>query len=206
MGSATWNTFAPLAAEAALLVEALRQSVVLVQDGRGHGSGLIWNGAGLIVTNDHVVAHDRAHVELRSGERYTAAVVARDPRNDLALLRVPARDLAAPLLGDSAALRVGELIVAVGNPFGVRGTASLGIVSAVGDHTWMGRARRELLQADVSLAPGSSGGPLANAGGEVVGIASMILSPGIAVAIPTHVVRRFVAGVMGTGPSSEGIV
>src|SRR5437763_13466041 len=174
------NALAPLAAEASLLVEALRRSVVLVQDGRGHGSGLIWESEGLIVTNHHVVAHERAHVEMTSGERYTAAVVARDPRNDLALLRVPARDLPAPALGDSAALRVGELIIAVGNPFGVRGTASLGIVSAVGNRTWMGRAQRELVQADVSLAPGSSGGPLADAGGAVVGIASMVLSPGIA--------------------------
>src|SRR5438128_11005565 len=101
------NPFAPLAAEASLLVEALRRSVVLVQDGRGHGSGLIWESEGMIVTNDHVVAHDRAHVELTSGERYTAAVVARDPRNDLALLRVPAGDLPAPPPGDPAAPRVG---------------------------------------------------------------------------------------------------
>jgi serine protease Do len=206
MTTATVSAFAPLAAEASLLVEALRRRVVLVQDARGHGSGLIWESEGLIVTNDHVVAHERARVELTSGERYTAAVVARDPRNDLALLRVPARGLPAPPLGDSAALRVGELIIAVGNPFGVRGTASLGIVSAVGSHTWIGRAQRELLQADVSLAPGSSGGPLADAAGAVVGIASMVLSPGIAVAVPVHVVRRFVARVMGTGPLPEEMV
>ena len=195
MTGAALNGLGPLGAEASYLVEALRRSVVLVQDGHGHGSGLIWESGGLIVTNHHVVAHERARVELTSGEGYTAAVVARDPRNDLALLRVPARDLPAPLLGDSAALRVGELIIAVGNPFGVRGTASLGIVSAIGNHTWMGKARRELLQADVTLAPGSSGGPLADAGGAVVGIASMVLSPGIAVAVPAHVVQRFVARV-----------
>src|SRR5438445_8157937 len=125
------NLLAPLAAEASLLVEALCRSVVLVRDGHGHGSGLIWDSEGLILTNHHVVARDRAQVELASGHRFTAAVVGRDPRNDLALLRVPARDHhplrgcpAAPL-GDSTALRVGELIIAVGNPFGVRGTASL---------------------------------------------------------------------------------
>jgi serine protease Do len=211
------NTFAPLAAEAALVVEALRRSVVLVQDGRGHGSGLIWESDGLIVTNDHVVAHDRAHVELTSGQRYTAAVVARDPHNDLALLRVPASGLPAPPFGDSAALCVGELIIAVGNPFGVRGTASLGIVSAAGSQTWMGpcpasgnpperQGQRELLQADVSLAPGSSGGPLADASGAVVGIASMVLSPGIAVAVPMHVVRRFVARVIGHRPAADEMV
>src|SRR5436190_19558298 len=80
------------------------------------------------------------------------------------------------------------------------------LLRANGNRTWMGRARRELLQADVSLAPGSSGGPLADAAGAVVGIASMVLGPGIAVAVPSHVVRRFVAQATGTRPSREGLV
>jgi serine protease Do len=208
----TATAFGPLAAEASRLVEALRRSVVVIRSGQGHGSGLIWGSEGVIVTNHHVVARDRAEVELTSGHRFTATVVARDPQNDLAALRLPARDPdalrgypAAPL-GDSTALRVGELIIAVGHPFGVLGAASLGIVSAIGRHTWMGRAERELLQADVALAPGSSGGPLANAAGGVVGIASMILSPGIAVAIPSHVVCRFVARITATRPYQEDMV
>ena len=86
---------APLALETAQLAEALRQSVVLVHDDRGHGAGVIWASAGLIVTNHHVVARDRAEVELADGRRMTATVAAREPDHDLAVLRVPARDLPA---------------------------------------------------------------------------------------------------------------
>lgn len=182
----------PLVAEAASLVETLQQSVVLVHDGRGHGSGIIWHGDGLIVTNHHVVGHERAQVELADGRRLPARVVARDAENDLALLRVPATGLPAARIGDARALRLGELVLAVGHPFGVRGSAAMGIVSGRGGATWMGWARRELLQADLALAPGNSGGPLANVTGAVVGVASMVLSPGIAIAVPSHVVHGLV--------------
>jgi serine protease Do len=196
--------------EVARLVERLQPSVVWIESGRGHGSGLVWDGAGLIVTNDHVVAGDRARVELGDGRRLTACVVGRDPQNDLAALAAPAEDLSTPFrwvpaaIGDAVALRVGELIIAVGHPFGVRGTATLGIVSRAltrADHAG-GRAQgpRELLQADVDLAPGNSGGPLVNAAGEVVGIASMVVGPGIALAVPSHVVRRFVAAIWSARP------
>jgi serine protease Do len=199
--------WAPLAREAAALVEELRRSVVLVQSGHGHGSGLIWDSAGLIVTNHHVVAGDRAQVELGDGRRLSAAVVGRDPHNDLAALRVTAGELRAAAIGDTTALRVGELIIAVGHPFGVRDTATLGIVSRAPS----GRAAtvrectapRELLQADVMLAPGSSGGPLVNAAGEVVGIASMVVGPGIALAVPSHVVQRFVAALAAQRPEER---
>lgn len=183
-----------LGGETSALVADLRRSVVLVHGARGHGSGVIWDSVGLIVTNHHVVGRDQAEVELTDGRRLAAMVVARDPHNDLALLRTGGRGIPAAPIGDSTTLRVGELIIAVGNPFGVRGSATLGIVSAVGNATWMGKARRELLQADVVLAPGNSGGPLADTDGRVVGVASMILSPGIAIAVPSHVVRRFLAG------------
>jgi serine protease Do len=161
--------------EAATLVEHLRQSVVLVEAGHGHGAGVIWDRAGLIVTGHHVVDRDRAAVELGDGRRLVGVVVARDRENDLALLRVPAEELPAAPIGDSLRLRVGELVLAVGHPMGVRGTATLGIISALGNTTWMGRVRRELLQADVDLAPGNSGGPLADSSGAVIGIASMII-------------------------------
>jgi S1-C subfamily serine protease len=189
--------FALLAAETVALAAALRLSLVRVTDGRGHGSGVIWDDEGLIVTSHHVVTHESARVELADGRRLPAVVVGRDWRNDLAALRVAARDLPAAAIGDSRSLRVGELLLAVGHPFDVRGAVTLGIVSAAGSGTWMGRSRREVLQADVSLAPGSSGGPLADAAGRVVGIASMIAGPGIAIAVPSHVVRRFVAELEG---------
>ncbi len=142
---------------------------------------------------------DRAVVELADGRHLEARVTARDRENDLALLRVSARDLPAAPVGDARNLRVGELILAVGHPWGVRETATLGIVSATGPGTWMGRTRRDLLQADVRLAPGNSGGPLADAGGRVVGIASMVMSPNIALAVPSHVVERFVQSAAARG-------
>jgi serine protease Do len=121
-------------------------------------------------------------------------------------VQVPARDLPAVPVGDSTALRVGELVIAVGNPFGVTGTATMGIITTGSEAERFAESRpvltvrgvrqaqvvRELLQADVALAPGNSGGPLADAQGRVVGIACMIAAPGIALAIPSHVVRRFV--------------
>jgi serine protease Do len=186
------NRQTPLAQETARLVEALRNSVVLIQDGYGHGSGTIWSPDGLILTNHHVVKHNQANVELYDGHRYMAQVIARDPFNDLAALLIEETGLPAVSLGDSRALRVGELVIALGNPLGVLGIATMGIICAVGNATWMGQANRELLQADIALAPGNSGGPLADTSGRVVGIASMILSPNIALAVPTHVTDQFV--------------
>jgi len=186
------NALTGVAAQTTELIETLRRSVVLVRGRDGHGAGVIWEAPGLIVTNDHVVRGDRAVVELADGRHLEARVAARDREADLALLRVPARDLPAVPVGDSRNLQVGELILAVGHPWGVRETATLGIVSATGPGTWLGRTRRDLLQADVRLAPGNSGGPLADARGRVVGIASMVMSPNIALAVPSHVVERFV--------------
>ena len=191
------TALAGITAQTTELIETLRRSVVLVRGRDGHGAGVVWEtsgweASGAIITNDHVVRGDRAVVELADGRHLEARVTARDRENDLALLRVPARGLPAAPVGDSRALRVGELIVAVGHPWGVRETATLGIVSATGPGTWLGRSGRDLLQADVRLAPGNSGGPLADARGRVVGIASMVMSPGVALAVPAHVVERFV--------------
>jgi len=184
--------FAPLEEETTQLVSSLQRSVVQIVTSRGHGSGVIWHRAGFIVTNDHVVEGKQAVVEMQDGRRLTANVMARDAQNDLALLRVNAGDLPAAEIADARSLRVGELILAIGNPFGVIGNATLGIVSGNGG-LWLGGSRRELLQADLELAPGNSGGPLADMAGRVVGVASMIVSPGIAVAVPSHVVQRFAA-------------
>ena len=192
MTGSTWNTLAGMTAQTTKLIESLRRSVVLVRGQDGHGAGVVWAGKGLIVTNDHVVRGDRAMVELPDGRQMEARVTARDRENDLALLRVSALGLPSVPLSDSRNLKVGEIILAVGHPWGVRETATLGIVSAVGPGTWMGQSRRDLLQADVRLAPGNSGGPLADAQGRVVGIASMVMSPGIALAVPSHIAAQFV--------------
>lgn len=189
------DALAEVAAQMTELISTLRRSVVLVRGRDGHGAGVAWgapNGAERVVTNDHVVRGDRAVVETADGRQLEARVTARDRENDLALLSVPGLGLRAVPVGDARTLRVGELIIAVGHPWGVRETATFGIVSATGPQTWMGRARRDLLQADVRLAPGNSGGPLADAGGRVVGIASMVMSPNVALAVPAHVVEQLV--------------
>jgi serine protease Do len=189
------NLTVPLAEEASALVVTLRRSVVRVSAAYGHGAGVVWQSDGLIITNHHVVARDRAEVELADGRRLAASVVARDPQLDLAALRVPVGNLTAAPIGDATALRVGDVILAVGHPFGLLGAATLGIVSAPVRPAGQGRWRRDVLQADVALAPGNSGGPLADAAGCVVGIATMVLGPGIALAVPSHVVERFVAAI-----------
>ncbi len=183
----------PLANETSALVEWLRRSVVIVHGSQGQGSGVVWAPSGLIVTNDHVASRDRAEIETWDGRRLAGTVLARDPGNDLAAIQVEDTSLPAAAIGDSRSVRVGQLIMAVGHPLGVRGTATLGIVSAVDRVLENGRQRREIIHADVELLPGNSGGPLADISGRVIGIASMIVSPGIAIAVPSHIVREFVA-------------
>ena len=175
------------------LVETARRSVVAVVSENGHGAGIVWNAAHTIVTNAHVVSRCRdVLVEAGDGRRLRARVTARDAENDLALLTIHGLNLPPVSRGDARLMRVGEIVLAVGHPHGIRDTATLGILSGQGRGTWMGRADREVVQADLALAPGNSGGPLLDAHGTVIGIAAMILSPGIAVAIPSHVAEAFV--------------
>jgi serine protease Do len=156
--------------------------------GPGGGSGVIWNADGLIITNAHVARGKNATVELWDNRTFEGPVIARDEERDLAAIKITAADLPAAPVGDSTALRVGEIVVAVGNPLGMVGAVTTGIVHAA---SGVGR-RQEWVQADVRLAPGNSGGPLANARGEVIGINSMIAG-GLALAVPSSAVERFLA-------------
>jgi len=170
------------------IAEHLRRSSVLIGDGRGGrgGSGVIWDtGANksVIITNAHVVKGRRAHVTLRDGQTSEGCVTSLDARRDLAALTIEMGGLPAATIGDSDALRVGELVFAVGNPLGLVGALAVGIVHANGKQ-WVG--------ADVRLAPGNSGGMLADAEGRVVGINSMIAN-NLAFAVPSNAVRRFLA-------------
>ena len=177
-----------LAAELARVAERLRRSTVQVHGhGPEGGSGVIWSSDGLIITNAHVARGHLAGIRLPDGMRLPAEVVWRDPQRDLAALRVKARQLEAAEIGDSRVLRPGELVLAVGNPFGLVGAVSTGIVHSVGPVSFLERAPygRHWVQADVRLAPGNSGGPLANARGRVIGINSMIAG-GLALAVPSH--------------------
>jgi serine protease Do len=167
------------------VAEGLRRATVEVET----GSGVIWDASGIIVTNAHVARGRSARVKLWDGRSFDAAVLARDPRRDLASLRIAAGDLPATTAGDSAKLRVGELVMAVGNPLGFIGALSTGVVHALS---------RRWVHADVRLAPGNSGGPLADALGRVIGINTMIAN-GVALAVPSNSVTRFLRD------GSEGI-
>ncbi len=177
------------AEESAALAERLRRSTVQVRDGyRGGGSGIIWRPDGLIVTNAHVVRGRGAHVELSDGRAFDSVVVARDTRRDLASLKIQADNLPAAEIGNSDGLRAGDLVFAMGNPLGIPGALTAGIMQA---HSLVdGRRGPQWIQADVRIAPGNSGGPLADARGRVIGVNSMIVN-GLALAVPSNAVERF---------------
>ncbi len=179
------------------VAERLRRATVQVRavgGGRGAGSGVVWDADGLIVTNAHVLRGPRLEVELWDGRTMLAAVVSRDARRDLAALRIGARDLEPAAAGDSDALRPGELVMAVGSPLGFAGALSTGTVHSAGDG-WV--------RAAVRLAPGNSGGPLANARGQVVGINTAILN-GLGLAVPSNTVRDFL--VRGARPALGAVL
>lgn len=163
--------------ELGIAAEALRRSTVSV-DG---GSGVIWQ-PDLIVTNAHVARRERVGVRFWDGRKLEAAVIKRDPRRDLALLRISNNDAPPVRAADSSAVRPGQIVIAIGNPLGFIGALSTGVIHA-SDPRWV--------QADIRLAPGNSGGPLADASGAVVGINTMIAGR-LALAIPSNQVADFI--------------
>ena len=177
------------------IAEKLRRStVVLHARARGSGSGVIWSSDGTIVTNAHVVRSAQVSLQLWDGREFDATVATRDPRRDLAVLRIDATNLPFALVADSSQVRPGELAIAIGNPLGFVGALTTGLFHAVGPLHGLGS--RSWVQADVRLAPGNSGGPLADARGRVIGINTMVVGR-LALAIPSDVVRNFLS----TGPS-----
>jgi|SRR5581483_136388 len=172
------------------IAEGLRRSTVQVRL-RGEnagGTGVIASADGKIITNAHVARGGNATVELWDGREYPAAILARDPRRDLAALKVEAAGLPAASFGDSGALRVGELVMAIGNPMGFVGALTTGVVHALGNLPGFGAQNWVL--ADVRLAPGNSGGPLADVHGRVIGINTMIVR-GLGAAVPSNAVTSF---------------
>jgi serine protease Do len=169
------------------------------------GSGFVWSSDGIIVTNNHVLeGASRITVNFQDGTQLPARLIGVDPDSDLAVLRVDAKGLVAAPIGTSSDLMIGETVVAVGNPFGLSGTVTTGVVSALGRSVpskEQGRTFTDFIQTDASINPGNSGGPLLNIEGKVIGINTAIYAnaQGIGFAIPVDRARKVIQDLLRYG-------
>ena len=174
---------------------------------RSLGSGFVIGQEGYIVTNNHVIENaDKIEVILKNEKEFDAEIVGRDPNTDLALIKINSnRDLPILQFGDSDSLKVGQWVVAIGNPFGLESTVTAGIVSAKGRAIGSG-PYDDFIQTDASINPGNSGGPLLNMKGEVIGINTAIVAggQGIGFAIPINLAKEIIEQLKSTGEVTRG--
>ncbi len=202
------------------VVDAVGPAVVSISVGRegssgegvepiGSGSGVLLTPDGYVLTNHHVVRDaNRIQLTLMDGAHLGAVPVGFDPPNDLALIRANGSGLPYALLGDSSDLRVGQLVIAIGNPFGFQSTVSTGVVSSTGRamRSLDGRLIENMIQHTAPLNPGNSGGPLVDARGRVVGVNTAIIAAaqGIGFAVPSSIARHVVSQLLTSGKVRRG--
>lgn len=161
------------------------------------GSGTIWHGDGLIITNAHVVGGRQMRVVLQDGTELPAQVIAIDEQLDVAALAVTARDLPTIELGDSRALKPGDWVTGLGHPWGIHNSLTSGVVIGTGKDLPEMRGDRDWIALSLHLRPGHSGGPLVDIHGRLVGINTMISGPDVGFAVPVHVIKEVLKDTIG---------
>lgn len=187
------NLWQQLNVNMSTIVEDVRRSLVQINNGwGGAGAGTIWHSDGLIITNHHVIAgHGRLKVALPGGRTLPARVLASDQNHDLAAISIEANNLPKIALGDSRQIQPGQWVLAIGHPWGVPGAVTAGIVIDTSVPPEAPAQRSEFIQVGLHLRPGHSGGPLVDVQGRLVGINTMITGPSVGLAVPIHIVKRF---------------
>jgi S1-C subfamily serine protease len=195
------------------VAETLSPAVVHLRAGNGQrggaGSGVLFTPDGLLLTNAHVVGrHERVHIRLQDGSEVAGRVIGADPWTDLAIVKADSAKSPHAVLGDSASLRVGQLVVAIGSPFGFESTVTAGVISALGRtlRTITGHLVDNVIQTDAALNPGNSGGPLVDSRGHVIGINTAIIAPaqGICFATPVNMARHIIPQLLKHGRVVRG--
>lgn len=178
---------------------------------RGTGSGFVLSSRGYIVTNFHVIANAKnIFVNLPDGQNFEASVIGKDPYTDIAILQISAKELEYLNFGNSEILKVGQLVIAIGNPYGFQYTVTTGVVSALGRtlRSQSGRLINNVIQTDAAINPGSSGGPLVNSHGEVIGINTAIIksAQGICFAVASNTAKYVTDKLILEGKVRRGII